>query len=295
MTIADDIKESFRKGSTLTRLIYFNLAAFVLIKACYVIFFLFNKGEWFELFVTGAFAVPAALPQLAAKPWTILTYMFLHLDFLHILFNILWLYWFGKVFLAHLTGRQMLSVYFLGGLSGAVLYILAFNLFPVFNSILQKSAALGASAAVMAVAVAIAVYLPDYIFYLVFIGPVKIKYIILFFFITDILMIGNGNAGGHLAHIGGAVFGYWFAIQYRKGNDITRWFNRIMEQPATWFKSKPRIKVTYGSSRFDDYEYNKRKADEQEEIDRILDKIAKSGYNNLTLKEKEKLFNAGHK
>ncbi len=289
MDIIQEIKQSFRKGSTLTRLIYINLAVFVVINIIKVVFFLFNREADFISVLVHNLAVPAEMNSLLRKPWTVFTYMFLHLGFLHILFNILWLYWFGRIFLEYFDGKKLLSTYILGGLTGAALYMLAFNAFPVFEVALPGSVALGASASVLAIVIAISVYVPNYTIYLLFLGPVKLKYIALFTIILDIISIAGTNAGGHIAHLGGALFGWFYISRYRKGKDIAKGFNSAMDSIFSWFKPRKKMQVTYKRTA-DDYEYNKSRAENQEVIDRILEKISKSGYDSLTKEEKEILF-----
>ncbi len=298
MSIIDEIKGSFKSGSVLTKLIYVNLGVFLVIKLIGVIEFLFNiQSQTGHGFVSWL-AVPADINNLITRPWTIITYMFLHVGFLHILFNLLWLYIFGKIFLSYIDEKKLLNVYLLGGLAGAGLYILAFNLFPVFENALTMSYALGASAAVLAIVIVISVYKPDYSINLLFLGPVKLKYIAIFVVVLDIISIASDNSGGHIAHLGGALFGYIFTKKYEKGKDISRGFGKFMEGIFSYFKPKKKMKVTYKRPGYknakaeDDLEYNKRKASEQMDIDRILDKIAQSGYKSLTKKEKELLFKA---
>jgi membrane associated rhomboid family serine protease len=293
MAILDEIKESFRKGSVLTRLIYVNLAVFVTVKLIQVLFFLFSFGEAGTMII-GWLAVPASFSELLSRPWTIFTYMFLHEGFLHILFNILWLYWLGRIFLEYLDGRKLLGVYILGGLAGAALYILSFNLFPAFEQVLPVSRALGASAGVLAVVIAISVYVPGYTIYLMFLGPVKLKYIAAFMIVLDIISISGSNAGGHIAHLGGALFGWFFIRQYKKGKDITRGINLLLTSASSLFKRRSKLKVEYRKTK-SDYEYNKQKAMKQQHIDDILDKISKSGYESLTREEKEILFKVSKK
>jgi hypothetical protein len=211
---------------------------------------------------------------------------------LHILFNILWLYWFGRIFLEFLDEKKLLGVYILGGLAGAILYILSFNLFPAFAQILPVSRALGASAAVLAIVISISVYVPNYTITLLFIGPVRLKYIAAFMIVLDIISIAGSNAGGHIAHLGGALFGWLFIRQYRKGYDLTRGINRLFKKTSAWFSPKSRLKVEYKKSATD-YDYNMQKAERQKLIDDILDKISKSGYDSLTKEEKEILFRSG--
>jgi membrane associated rhomboid family serine protease len=287
MSIADEIKQSFKSGSTLTKLIYINLAVFLVVKLIGVFYFLFKIDDGFSL--VNWLAVPADLTNLIQKPWTIFTYMFLHEDFLHILFNVLWLYWFGQIFLHYFDQKKLVSVYLLGGIAGAFIYILTFNIFPVFADILPISSALGASASVIAIVIAVSVYAPNHTIHLLFIGPVRLKYIALITILIDVISIASTNAGGHLAHLGGAMFGYFYILQLKRGNNITRFFDRFMDWLFSIFKPKPKIKITYKRP-VNDIEYNKANAQKQAEIDKILDKIAQSGYESLTKKEKEVLF-----
>ncbi len=293
MAIIDEIKASIKKGSPLTRLIYINLAFFVLVNLVEVFYYLLNRHPSYPNFLL-LFAVPADLGQLASRPWSIITYMFLHKNFLHILFNILWLYWFGKVFLEYLDARKLVGVYLLGGLSGAVLYIAAFNFFPVFSQELGLSYALGASAAVMAIVIAIAAYVPNYTMHLLFLGRVKIIYIAIIGFLITSVFDFSINTGGKIAHIGGGLFGYLYVLRYKQGKDMTRGINRLLEGLFSLFKPKPKIRVTHRNTDTD-LDYNARKVDEQKEVDRILDKIAKSGYSSLSNKEKEILFRQSKK
>ena len=294
MNIADEIKESFKKGTVLTRLIYINLAVFVVVKLIQVVLFLFSTGQPGTFFIIDWLAVPASISELMSRPWTIFTYMFLHEGFLHILFNILWLYWFGRIFLEYLDGKKLLGVYLLGGLAGAALYILAFNLFPAFAQVLPVSRALGASAAVLAVVISISVYVPNYTINLIFIGPVRLKYIAAVMIVLDIISIAGSNAGGHIAHLGGALFGWFFIRQYRQGRDITKGINLAFYKLSKWMTPGKKLKVEYrkpGS----DFEYNRQKAIKQQRIDDILDKISKSGYESLSKEEKELLFRVSNR
>lgn len=299
MSIIEEIKESFRKGTTLHKLIYLNLGLFLAVQIVRIILFLSNAYELFPGFLN-YLAVPANLEVFARRPWTLISYMFLHVDFIHILFNLLWLYWFGTVFIQELGLKKLLSTYLLGGLTGGILYVISYNLFPVFEAVRSESIALGASASVMSVVVATATYQPDRRMHLILIGPVKIIYIALIMFILTSMVDFSVNTGGKIAHIGGALTGFLFAYYYRRGRDITRGFDRMMDSIATWFKPKDRLKVTYKRSAeqkrpADDLEYNKQKAEEQKEIDRILEKISKAGYDSLSSREKEMLFKMGNK
>jgi len=289
MSIIDEVKESFRKGNSLHKLIYLNLGLFLTVQIVRIILFLSNSYEMFDGFLD-YLAVPSNLEVLGRRPWTLVSYMFLHVDFIHILMNLLWLYWFGTMFIQELGVKKLLSTYILGGLAGGILYVIFYNIFPVFEPVKASSIALGASASVMAVVVATATYQPEKRMNLVFIGPVKIIYIALIMFILTSMVDFSVNTGGKIAHIGGAMMGFTFARYYKRGKDISKGFDRMMDRIATWFKpGKEKLKVSYKRSS-DDIEYNKQKAEEQKDIDGILDKISKAGYDSLTAKEKELLF-----
>jgi len=300
MSIIDEIKESFRKGTTLHKLIYLNLGLFLAVQIVKIVLLLSNSNNLFPDFLN-YLAVPANLEVLARRPWTLITYMFLHEGFIHILFNLLWLYWFGTVFIQELGLKKLLSTYLLGGLTGGILYVVFYNVFPVFAGVKEGSIALGASASVMAVVVATATYQPDRKMHLVLIGPIKIVYIALAMFILTSMVDFSVNTGGKIAHIGGALSGFLFAHYYRRGKDITKGFDRTMDSIATWFKpGKEKLKVTYKRSAeqkrpTDDKAYKQQKVAEQKEIDQILDKISKAGYDSLTSREKEMLFKMSNK
>lgn len=289
MSIIDEVKESFRKGNTLHKLIYLNLGLFLTVQIVRIILFLSNSYDLFGEFLN-FLALPASLEVFGRRPWTLITYMFLHVDFIHILMNLLWLYWFGTLFIQELGLKKLLSTYILGGLTGGLLYVIFYNVFPVFEPVKAGSIALGASASVMAVVVATATYQPERRMHLVFIGPVKIMYIALVMFIVTSMVDFSVNTGGKIAHIGGALMGFLFAFYYKRGKDISKGFDRMMDSIATWFKPrKDNLKVSYKRPA-DDIEYNKQKKEEQKEVDEILDKISKAGYDSLSAREKELLF-----
>lgn len=280
----------------LIRLIYANLAVFIGIKVLYLFFWLMQASGSPNSWATNWLAVPSELSTLITRPWTILSYMFLHLDFFHLLSNMLWLYFLGQLFVQFLGEKKLWTVYIAGGIAGAALYILFFNLFPVFDQISPYAKALGASASVMAVVVAVGTYAPDFSIRLLFIGNVKLKYIALFSFLLDVISISNSNSGGHIAHIGGAALGFYFAKQWKKGKDITAWVSTATAFIQAMFKPSPKrkMKVQYRRSN-SDYAYQDRKKEEQEIVDEILDKISRSGYDSLTKKEKDILFNASNR
>lgn len=302
MNLFDEIKYTLKGRNNFNTLIYINLALFILIAISKVIAFFCGFSD-FDL--VSWFAVPADLDTLLHRPWTIITYMFTHTSFLHLLFNLLVFFWFGKLFLQYLSQRQMLGVYILGGISGAVFYVLSYNLIPAFSFASIFAIALGASASVMAIVIAVATLVPNQEVYMLFFGKVKLKYLAIGIIVMDLISIPIDNAGGHIAHLGGAFLGYLFVRYYRKGTDITIWISRILNGIKELFKPSKDMKVTYRNKNKKqkakpnrpetDMEFNARKKEEQDEIDKILDKIAKSGYSSLTKEEKEKLFRSSNK
>lgn len=293
MNIWQEIKASFRQGSSLTKLVFINAGLFILIKILDMIGVLASQPGLASS-VVSYLAVPASINVLLQRPWTLLTYMFLHEGFIHILFNMMWLWWFGKIFLAYLDQRKLVSLYLLGGLAGAAMYIGVFNLFPAFATSVNISSALGASAAVMAIVIATAVYLPDMELYLLFLGKIKLKYLAIFTFLITSVFDFSVNTGGKIAHIGGALMGFAYGYSLKNGKDIGAWLNRIIDFLVTIFRPGRRMKVTYKKPRTD-YEYNNIKAEKQKAIDHILDKISKGGYDSLTREEKEILFSESQK
>ena len=300
--IIEDLKRTFRQGNIVVRLIYINVAVFVLGILLSVMLGLFNINVGHIL---RDFYLPADLLQLLRRPWTLITYMFMHAGIWHLLGNMLWLYWFGRLFLYFFSSKHLRGLYFVGGLMGALFYIAAYNLFPAFSGHLYSATLVGASASVLAIAVATAVREPDYRINLMFIGPVKLKYFAFFIVLFDILYVGSDNAGGHLAHLGGALAGWWFVRGITQGYDITRYVNVGIDAVGRLLSKrerkprKPKMKVhvnnTTTNNRAADYDYNARKKAQSDEVDYILEKLKKSGYGSLSEEEKRKLFEASNR
>ena len=270
-----------------------------------VVYLLFNLLPWIvqidNSVLTRYFVLPTELSRLITQPWSILTYAFLHGGFLHILFNMLFLYVFSKFVLNLFTEKRFLTIYLLGGIFGGLTYIIAYHLLPAFegNGIL-----LGASAAVNAIIIFIATYSPNTpIRFFVF--NLKLWHIAAFVVLRDLLTLdSSSNAGGLVSHLGGAAFGYIYAMQLAKGNDIGLWFEKLMDTVASWFSSKPKTKkakmrtvhrktkkTTTKSTKTKQRSVTK--SEQQQQIDAILDKISKSGYDSLSKAEKDFLFKAG--
>ena len=273
-----------RSGSKLNLLIGVNIIVFLLLNVTDVIAkFLFNTAA-IAYFSSEYLSLPAYLPKLLTHFWTPVTYMFMHDGIWHILFNMLWFYWFGQIFEEFLGKKRTLGLYFMGGLAGAFLFVFSYNVFPFFTHVnaAAGSTLVGASASVMAIMVATATLLPDYTLPLILIGPVKLKWLVLFFIVIDFLGITGLNAGGEISHLGGALIGFVYIRQLQKGHD---WIGSIVNA----FSPKPKLKVVSNNTSRKSYNLPR-----QEEVDLILDKISKSGYDSLSKQEKEILFRASN-
>ena len=294
-----NLKKFFLSKSVLTRLILINIAVFLIVNLIKIFFYLFKINpniDHFSEISKAVFylAVPANINALFARPWTIITYMFLHENFLHIFFNMLVFYFAGQIFVSYLGEKKLILTYILGGIFGAIFYIAAFNIFPAFSASLPYSLALGASASVLAILIAISTYIPNYSLNLLLLGRIKLKYIAIVLVFIDLLSIDKGNAGGHLAHLGGAFYGFFYIrLLKSQGSFPTFSFSDMFKRKKKYTKFRT-IRNEHERPLTDE-EYNERRAARQKKIDAILEKISKSGYESLSKEEKELLFNASNK
>jgi len=293
MNIIDTVKQTFKQGNTLIKLIYFNAVVFIFLKLALIILLLFNiSGDS----IVSYYAIPADLSQLIYRSWTLLTYMFLHEGFLHIFFNMFTLFWFGRIFLMYFSEKQLVGLYLIGGLLAGLTYVVAYNIFPYYAPTVHQSILLGASGSIMAIIIATAFRSPDMELQLLFLGNIKLKYIATFFVLTSLFGITSNNGGGELAHLGGALAGYLFFVSLRQGKDLTKAVSRILDAIYNLFSPR-KLKVKQNSNRknspMNDAEYNMNKARKMADIDHILDKIKTSGYESLSSEEKKKLFEQG--
>jgi membrane associated rhomboid family serine protease len=278
-------QQQVRSADVLQRLLFLNVAVFGILHLVHSLSALFLHPVLDFAFNASWLAVPAYLPVLAFKPWTLITYQFFHWDFIHLLFNMLWLYWMGRIFQEYLGAPKLLATYLLGGLAGAGFYILFYNVFPIFSDGLQHSFALGASASVLAVTIATATLLPDYPLHLLFFGAIRLKWIALITVFLDLISISGSNAGGHIAHLGGACFGFVYIRQLQAGRDLSGWLQRLLYRR----KGSTAMRVKYRRS---DEDFIVEKKSRQERLDEILDKINRSGYGSLSKEEQDFLFKA---
>ena len=286
MNIYNEIKyKMIHSGSRVNLFIGINIIVFVLIALIRLGEWLFTRQTSIGGAITYYLAVPSDGQTMLYRIWTPFTYMFVHDqgDFFHILFNMLWLFWMGRIFEEFLNSRQLTFVYIAGGLAGAFFFVLCYNIIPAFSFEVSSAVAIGASASVMAIIIATATLLPDYSISLLLFGPVRLKWIAVIYVIFDILQLSGDNAGGHLAHLGGALFGFFYIKSLQRGNDWNKFFMNI-------FKRKKKLKVV--SKNYQGRTAARTNRPDQKTIDEILDKISQSGYDKLTAQEKEILFRA---
>lgn len=292
-----NIKEIFLRGTSLMRLIYINVGMFVLIKVVTLFLILFKIDT---TLITTYLELPSNLTTLIYQPWSAITYMFLHTDVMHIFFNMISLYWFGRIALERLSQKQLVGLYILGGLAGAAMYVLSYNLFPYFSVAVHNSYLLGASGAVVAICVAAATLQPNYPIRLMFIGEVKLIWVAIGMVAISVFGITGNNAGGEFAHIGGAIWGYFYSKAWMKGKDYSQLVTSVINWFTNTFKRTPKIKVKQGGKQTasrvkTDAEYNREKRANEAAIDAILDKIKQRGYESLTADEKRELFDRSKK
>ena len=303
-SILDDFKNAWHKPNNgLAQLIIINIAVFVVLGVIAVVSSIFGIDNVFRI-AYKQFTIPADIVEFLTRPWTIITYAFAHSfrNLWHIIMNMLVLYWFGRVFVDFFGSQKLINLYVLGAIAGGLTYLAVYNLVPYYSERIHMfDGMVGASAAVFAISVATATYFPDYKFFLLFIGPVKIKYLVAAYIFFSFLGSVGANAGGNIAHLGGALMGFIYAKQLARGREMGVWVFRVMEFVKSFFVRKPKIKVSHKKTSRKTTKTSTAKSAapsptiSQEEIDRILDKIAERGYDSLTKEEKEKLFNASNK
>jgi len=283
-SILSDLKyKVFKSGNPLYLFIAINIGVFLFLNFLLLFEFLFSYSGVISGPVREQLVMPANPMLFIFKPWTLFTYMFTQQEFFHLLFNMLWLFWLGQIFLDFLNKRQFIFTYICGGLAGGLVFLFLYNFIPVFSNEAQFAFLLGASASVSAVVVGTATLLPDYTIRMLFFGNVKLKYLALVFIILDLIGIAGANPGGSLSHLGGALFGFLYIQNMQKGRDWSRVFsNKRRKKPIMRVVPKEEPPRSRPVNRVPDQEY----------IDTILDKISQHGYDKLTKEEKDALFKA---
>ncbi|WP_026998289.1 rhomboid family intramembrane serine protease [Eisenibacter elegans] len=306
--ILDEFKNAFRRSdNTLIQLILINIVIWLGVNILNVTFTVFFNTQASTLFFYHLLHIPAHIPSLITRPWTLLTYAFMHDGIWHILFNMLFLYWFGRLIAEYLGHRRILALYILGALAGSLFYVALYNLLPIYHPYVAKSNMVGASAAVYAVVVGAATFMPNHVFHLFLLGPVRIVYIAIFYVIMSYLGLLGANAGGNIAHLGGALLGFVYIKQLRQGNDwgapVYAVANFLVRIRGFHFgkkqnRGKVRVKQTVTVKTNNAKGAQQREGShvpDQAEIDAILDKISVSGYESLSKEEKQKLFRASQR
>jgi membrane associated rhomboid family serine protease len=303
-SIWKDLQWQYKFGSPLIKIIFINAFIFIAINFLLIIDFFVksNLGD----FVLEHLSFKANR-ELLYQPWSILSYQFTHVGFMHILFNMLWLYWFGNIISDFIGKNKILPIYILGGFFGAIFYSIITILLQYTRPDLSTNGIMyGASAGVMAIVIATATLAPNYEIRMLFLGNVRIKWIAFITILLDILMIRDGNLGGHLAHLGGAFFGWIYIIQLRNGRDFAHTFYNVIDFFKNIFKKNPKLKVVHNQKekvfaheekkqqqnhkQTQQRHHSMNKQEKQKQLDSILDKINSSGYDSLSKDEKDFLF-----
>jgi membrane associated rhomboid family serine protease len=302
-SLTDDLRRAMRaNGNALHRLIIYNVVVYVIMVVLGVVLKLSGAPDLYAT-IHGWLILPSWLTgagSLLTRPWTLLTYAFVHEEFFHILFNMMNLYWFGMLIREYLGARRLVSLYILGSLVGALLFLLALNFIPELVRRFGPVAVQGASGGVVAIIVGAATLLPDYTFMLILLGPVRIKWIAAVLVLLSVSGLTGGNAGGQAVHLGGALLGFVYIKQLRAGRDlgapvqaVGRWFSNLFGGGDGGSTSRPAMRVTSRGGKAAPPKASN--TADQVIIDQILDKINRSGYESLTKEEKQQLFRASQK
>ncbi|MBX2908474.1 MAG: rhomboid family intramembrane serine protease [Chitinophagales bacterium] len=300
-SIVEDLRYRFREGDMVTKLIFLNVGIFFFINILKLGFFLFQNNTTYSLILHNL-SLPASLQAIVKQPWAIFSYMFVHEGFFHIIFNMLWLYWFGEIFVLYLGDKKILPLYLLGGICGALFYVASFNLIPVFKTNVGSAVLIGASASVLAIVFGAVALNPNHQVRIILLGDVRIKYIALFTLLIDIISIPRGNAGGYIAHLGGAFCGWLFIRALRNGIDISQPITKVAEVVSAPFEERERVKILQQEriKNLREHAIKPSRATseiltEQERLDSILDQISRSGYDSLSDADKKFLFEYSNK
>jgi membrane associated rhomboid family serine protease len=283
-----NLKHRFKIADPVLKLIYINAGIFLVVQLLNTFSFLTQNTEINAIKILG---LPSQFDQLIFTPWSLFTYMYTHEDFMHILLNLLWLHFSGRIFMQYFNSQKLIDLYVLGGFIGGISYLLGYKFLAMFQN--QPNFLIGASASVLAILFASSAIAPNYKVNLPFIGPVPLMYIALASILIDVISIPKGNAGGHIAHLGGAITGIVFVLQWKKENDITKYINKT-RLSLVRLLSKNKLKTVHKRPMNDD-DFRTNKIEKSKKTDAILEKISRSGYDSLSNSEKDFLFNQSKK
>jgi membrane associated rhomboid family serine protease len=301
--IFDDLRNEFNKtGNAVVKLILINVIVYVLILVLRTVFHYALSSQVYDI-VMSQVRLPASLSSFAYKPWTLFTNFFAHEGFFHILFNMLFLYWFGRIVEEYIGGRRVIALYVWGGISGGSVFLIMYNIAPYLQTGLSGATLIGASGGIFAIIVGLATLLPDYTIFLLFLGAVRIKYIAAFYILLSVAELVGSNPGGNLAHLAGALVGFGFIRSLKNGVDWGEPIYTFLDFVNALFTPRPNLPKMPRRERTPAPTIaNKNNAriessttdsvPDQDEVDSILDKISKSGYESLSREEKQKLYKA---
>lgn len=281
MDFIKELRLKWHTGSMLVRLVFVNVAIFLLL---HLLAFIFGFTSIGAACILEFVELPSDFGDFILVPWTIITYMFSQYDFLHLLFNMLWLYWFGEIFLFADSSKRMLALYLYGGIGGGLLFMLFYSMMGMRGLII------GSSASVLAIVVATAVCHPDFKMNLLLLGEISLKWVAIVTIIIDFVSIGGSNTGGHVAHIGGAIVGLCYAMALKHGVDITRPYCFVIDRMINLWHG-----VFHASQRSNAAASSFSARSNEADLDEILDKVRKSGYGSLTREEKSRLFDVSRR
>lgn len=293
MNILNDLKAQYKIGNMTTKLIFWNILLFAIPSIIVALLQLFNINLSYFNYV----ALSSNVDDVFVKPWTIISYSFFHTGFLHLIFNMIMLNFVGKLFVSFFTQKQLLSLYVLGGVFGGIVYLICYTFLPSLSN--ENKLLVGASGSIMAILFATMTYQPHMDIRLALIGSIKIWHIALLYLVIDLIQLPIENTGGHLAHLGGALFGFIYIKTLQSGTDLGSGLNAVLDwfanifspKESTPFKKVHRNPKPQNATKSTSKIVTKDKS--QQQIDEILEKISKSGYDSLTADEKEFLFKAG--
>lgn len=283
MNILDDLKLQYRTGGMVQKLIFWNIGCFLL---SLVFFYKFSVGK-FE--IPTWIALSSHLETFISSPWTLITFNFFHFGFFHLIFNLLLLHFSGRLFSTYFTDKQLLGVYVLGGIFSGISFVLSY----VFVG--KAGMLIGASGAIMAILLSAATYAPFMLLRIPLVGIVKLWHVTFVILLLDLIQLPLDNTGGHIAHLGGALFGFLYIKLLKKGVDLSNGISKVIDFFVNHFKPKKKtpFKNVHRNATKKAVNSFSEKNVTQKQIDDILDKISKSGYDSLTKEEKEFLFKAG--
>ena len=291
MAFFDDIKYQWQHGTAAMKLIIVNVAIYLAQSLGLLVAYGFHQKEAYLDFLINWFWANSNISTLATRPWTLVSYMFMHdpQNIFHIVSNMIYLFFFGRIFSDITNQKLAYPLYFAGGFAGFFLALISFYLFPGYQENIGGYF-VGASAAIMAIVIATTTLMPNYTVFLYFLGPVKLKYIAAFVVIIDVISIpGESNIGGHIAHLGGALFGYLYIRSYRKSGNWFSWWPHFESRVWQIFH-RNKLRVAYNYQRQDTDDRRAKEIEDQKKLDAILDKIKASGYESLSRQEKDFLF-----